>query len=102
MAAHSSLFNRLSCTKLVTPVPHPPPVKAILEGHTLDILEVPSVDELISKEYAHFEFSKTYPEAAGEVLAVMYVPECLCSDRRLTLQSYVGLHGYPQADLLDS
>ncbi|GFN18907.1 NRPS-like enzyme [Aspergillus tubingensis] len=72
VAAHSSLFNRLSCTKLVTPVPHPPPVKAILEGHTLDILEVPSVDELISKEYAHFEFSKTYPEAAGEVLAVIH------------------------------
>ncbi|KAI2996525.1 hypothetical protein CBS147346_9312 [Aspergillus niger] len=72
VAAHSSLFNRLSCTKLVTPVPHPPPVKAILEGQTLDVLEVPGVDELISKEHAHFEFSKSYPEAAGEILAVIH------------------------------
>ncbi|GKZ23398.1 putative NRPS-like protein biosynthetic cluster [Aspergillus brasiliensis] len=72
VAAHRSLFECLSCTKLITPVPHPPPVKAILEAQTLETLEVPSVDELISNEYAHFEFSKTYPEAAGEVLAVIH------------------------------
>ncbi|KAE8346860.1 hypothetical protein BDV24DRAFT_174499 [Aspergillus arachidicola] len=72
-AAHSSLFKRLECTKLVAPVPRPPPVKAILGAQpTLDILDVPSVDDLISKDYPHFTFLKTYPEVIGETLAVIH------------------------------
>lgn len=72
VAAHSSLFTRLECSKLVAPVPRPPPVKAILKAQpTLEILDVPSVDDLTSKDYPHFEFLKTYSEVAGETLAVM-------------------------------
>ena len=71
VAAHSSLFKRLNCTKLVAPIPRPPPVTAILEAQTLDVLDVPSVDDLVNKEYPHFDFHKTYPEAAEETLAVM-------------------------------
>ncbi|EIT74140.1 hypothetical protein BDV35DRAFT_403939 [Aspergillus flavus] len=73
VAAHSSLFTRLECSKLVAPVPRPPPVKAILEAQpTLEILDVPSVDDLTSKDYPHFEFLKTYSEVAGETLAVIH------------------------------
>ncbi|RAK99268.1 NRPS-like enzyme [Aspergillus ibericus CBS 121593] len=72
VAAHSSLLQRLNCTKLVAPVPRPPPVTAILEAQTLDVLDVPSVDDLINTEYPHFEFTKTYPEAARETLAVIH------------------------------
>ena len=72
VAAHSSLFKRLECTKLVSPVPQPAPVKAILEAQpTLDVLDAPSVEDLVNKDYPHFEFLKTYPEAARETLAVM-------------------------------
>ncbi|KAE8363507.1 hypothetical protein BDV27DRAFT_129836 [Aspergillus caelatus] len=73
VAAHGSLFKRLECTKLVSPVPQPPPVKAILEAQpTLDVLDVPSVEDLINKDYPHFELSKTYLEAARETLAVIH------------------------------
>ncbi|PYI07034.1 acetyl-CoA synthetase-like protein [Aspergillus sclerotiicarbonarius CBS 121057] len=72
VAAHNSLFKRLNCTKLVAPVPRPPPVTAILEAQTLDVLDVPSVEDLVNKDYPHFEFTKAYPEAAGETLAVIH------------------------------
>lgn len=71
VAAHRSLLDRLNCTKLVAPVPRPPPITAILEAQTLDVLEVPSIDDLLNTEYPHFEYAKTYPEAAGETFAVM-------------------------------
>ncbi|GAA87321.1 NRPS-like enzyme [Aspergillus luchuensis] len=72
VAAHRSLLDRLNCTKLVAPVPRPPPITAILEAQTLDVLEVPSIDDLLNTEYPHFEYAKTYPEAAGETFAVIH------------------------------
>ncbi|KAL3465624.1 hypothetical protein BJX64DRAFT_50149 [Aspergillus heterothallicus] len=72
VAAHKSLLEKLGCTRLVSPVPRPPPVAAILEAQPLDVFEVPSVDELLSKEYPHFEFEKTYPEAKKEPIAVIH------------------------------
>ncbi|KAL2835427.1 hypothetical protein BJY01DRAFT_259225 [Aspergillus pseudoustus] len=72
VAAHSSLFERLSCTKLVSPVPRPPPVTAILEARALDVLDVPSVDELLTTKYPHFGFTKTYADAALETVAVIH------------------------------
>ncbi|PWY91620.1 NRPS-like enzyme [Aspergillus sclerotioniger CBS 115572] len=72
VAAHSSLLKRLNCTKLVAPVPRPASVTAILEAQTLDVLDVPSVDDLVNKEYPHFDFHKSYPEAAEESLAVIH------------------------------
>ncbi|KAF9892148.1 hypothetical protein FE257_002554 [Aspergillus nanangensis] len=70
--AHGSLFQRLNCIKLVAPVPRPPPVTAIQEAVALDILDAPSVDELLQTEYSHFPFEKSYPAAAGETLAVIH------------------------------
>ncbi|KAL3475544.1 hypothetical protein BJX99DRAFT_229519, partial [Aspergillus californicus] len=72
VAAHNSLLERLDCTKLVAPVPQPAPVTAILDAQTLDVLDVPSLDDLLDNAYPHFEFLKTYPEAAGETLAVIH------------------------------
>jgi hypothetical protein len=71
VAAHSRLLDRLNCTKFLAPVPRPPQVAAILEANTVDVLDVPSVDTLLDRDYPHFEFSKTYAEAANERLAVM-------------------------------
>ncbi|OOF90646.1 hypothetical protein ASPCADRAFT_178602 [Aspergillus carbonarius ITEM 5010] len=46
---------------------------AVKAGYrTLDVLDVPSVDDLVNKEYPHFDFHKTYPEAAEETLAVIH------------------------------
>ncbi|THC89059.1 hypothetical protein EYZ11_011499 [Aspergillus tanneri] len=72
VAAHNSLFQRLNCTKMVVPTPRPPPVTTILEAHKLDVLEVPGVDDLLSKEYPYFKYSKSFPEAASDKLAAIH------------------------------
>ncbi|KAL3444616.1 acetyl-CoA synthetase-like protein [Aspergillus insuetus] len=72
VAAHTNLLERLQCTKFLAPLPRPPPVTAILEANTVDILDVPSVDDLLEKDYPHFELTKTYAEAAKERLAVIH------------------------------
>lgn len=59
VAAHTNLFQRLDCTTLVAPVLRPPPTTAILESQSLDVIDVPSVYELITQQYAQFELSKT-------------------------------------------
>ena len=71
VVAHESLFKQLNCTKFLAPTPRPPPVTAILDAFKMDVLEVPSVDELLNTPHPHFEFSKTYPEAAKERMVVV-------------------------------
>jgi hypothetical protein len=46
-------------------------VNAILDAHQLEVLDAPGVDDLLNKEYPHFEYSKTYPGAATENLVVV-------------------------------
>lgn len=62
--AHRSLLKTLNCTKLVSPTPRPPPVEAILEAREMQVLDVPSVKELLEKEYALFPYTKTAADAA--------------------------------------
>lgn len=71
VSAHGSLFERLNCTKIVAPTPRPPPVTAIINAIEISVLEAPSVDDLLNKEHPHFEYSKSFPEAAAEKLVAM-------------------------------
>lgn len=71
LAAQDHLFKQLNCTKLLTPVPRPPPVVALAENLKLNVIEVPSVADLLNKEYAHFEYTRTYPEHVRDKLVVM-------------------------------
>ncbi|KAI9927529.1 hypothetical protein MW887_003147 [Aspergillus wentii] len=71
-AAQQSLFKRLNCTRLVVPTPQPPPATVILEACSVETLNIPSVDELLGKEYPHFDFSKTLEEARTETLVVLH------------------------------
>jgi hypothetical protein len=70
--AHQSLLKKLGCTTLICPTPRPAPVNVILEACSLNVLEVLSVDELMSTQYPDFLFSKTWPDAATETLVVLY------------------------------
>ncbi|PYI31348.1 NRPS-like enzyme [Aspergillus indologenus CBS 114.80] len=70
--AHQSLLQRLSCTTLIAPVPRPPAATAILEAVSLQVLDIPSVEELVGTEYPSFELAKTYPEAAHEPLVIIH------------------------------
>lgn len=72
IAANESLLKVTGCKKLIASTPSLPPVTAILDALTLDLLEVPSVDNLIGKVYPHFEYSKSYPEHKNDRLVVIH------------------------------
>lgn len=70
--AHQSFLQKLSCTTLIAPVPRPPAAAAILEAVSLQVLDILGMEELVSIEYPPFEFSKTYQEAALELLVIIH------------------------------
>lgn len=63
-SAHRNLLEKLNCTKLISPSPRPPPVDVILAARKMQVLDIPSVDELLEKEYPFFPYTKTTAEAA--------------------------------------
>ncbi|GAB1204677.1 hypothetical protein APSETT445_003340 [Aspergillus pseudonomiae] len=71
VVAHNSLLKRLNCTTLISPVPQPPPVTTILEAYSLNVLDVPSVDELASKEHPISTFRRLILKPP-EILAVLH------------------------------
>jgi hypothetical protein len=71
VAAQINLFGRLKCKTMLSPTPRPPPVTAILNAHDLRVLEVPSVDHLLDKQFPHFPIGKTFEEALSEPLFAM-------------------------------
>lgn len=72
IAAHESLLKRLDCSKFLSPAPRPPPVTAVVDALQLEAFDVPDVEDLLSKEYPHFEFKKTYPKDAGDNMVVVH------------------------------
>ncbi|KAL9117654.1 MAG: hypothetical protein Q9187_005810 [Circinaria calcarea] len=67
-----NLFDKLKCKTMLSPKPRPPPVLAILATLELRTCEVPSVEELLSKQCPHFPFNKTFEEAFSEPLFVVH------------------------------
>ncbi|KAJ8060459.1 hypothetical protein OCU04_010783 [Sclerotinia nivalis] len=68
-----SLFKALDCHILATTDPVPLGVPAILNSISeLRTITVPSVDELLDKNYEHFPFSKTFNEAKNEPLVCLH------------------------------
>ncbi|KAJ6028558.1 NRPS-like enzyme [Penicillium herquei] len=72
IAAHKSLLERLDCTTFLTPVPRPPFVGPILEGCSVKPIDIPSLETLLTTEYPHFEYTKTYPEAGLDHLVFLH------------------------------
>jgi hypothetical protein len=57
----------------LTTDPVPPPVLAVIDAVKPRHLTVPSVDELLAKQYAPFVLDKTFQEARWEPLLIMCV-----------------------------
>lgn len=72
LAAHSSLFTLLDCSVMVVPNPYPPGVSAIVESSKLRAIEIPSVENLLSERFPHFQYNKTFHQARMEPLVVLH------------------------------
>ncbi|KAI9842652.1 MAG: putative NRPS-like protein biosynthetic cluster [Sclerophora amabilis] len=66
------LKSLLDCKVLLTSRPALPMVPAIVDAHPLQVLEVPSVEDLLSKTYPHYPFEKTFEKARDEPLVVLH------------------------------
>jgi acyl-CoA synthetase (AMP-forming)/AMP-acid ligase II len=69
--AHRSLFEQLRCQTLLTSDPVPPHALAVINEVKPRHLTVPSVDELLEKEYPPLVSDKTFQEARWEPLMIM-------------------------------
>jgi acyl-coenzyme A synthetase/AMP-(fatty) acid ligase len=72
MAAHVKLFERLKCTKVLSPEPKTAPVSMILEGHSMQHVAVPSIEDLLDKRYPHYAYDKTFKEARSELFVIIH------------------------------
>ncbi|MCJ1251009.1 hypothetical protein MMC30_008240 [Trapelia coarctata] len=70
--AHGKLFESLDCRVLITSSPRPPVVNAIVSAHPLRVLEVPSLQDLLTTAYPHYPYNKTFLEARNEPLVVLH------------------------------
>ena len=66
--AQINLFDQLKCKTLLHPRPCPPPVTELIASHGFSTEEIPSVDDLLEKDYQHFPFDKSYHEVMDEPL----------------------------------
>ncbi|KAK3308608.1 uncharacterized protein B0T15DRAFT_391903 [Chaetomium strumarium] len=72
-AAHQSLFDRLRCRVLLTPDPVPAPAEPVLEAVVeLRRLAIPPADELLSRKYPHYGYSKPFEEARWDPLFIIH------------------------------
>ncbi|KAK4237128.1 linear gramicidin synthase subunit D [Achaetomium macrosporum] len=70
--AHQSLFVRLQCGILLTPDPVPAPAVTVLEAVKPRKLTIPPADELLSKTYPHYDYSKPFEEARWDPLFIIH------------------------------
>ncbi|KAK4246240.1 putative nrps-like enzyme protein [Corynascus novoguineensis] len=69
---HQALFDRLSCTILITPDPVPTPSVPVLEAVQPRHLTIPRVDELLDKMYTEYHYAKSFVEARWDPLFIIH------------------------------
>ncbi|RAK90448.1 NRPS-like enzyme [Aspergillus costaricaensis CBS 115574] len=70
--AHQSLSIKLGCATLLAPSPRPPFIARIVDAHSVKVVDVPSMAELLATEYSVFPYHKTYPGAAHDRLVILH------------------------------
>lgn len=71
-AAHKALFERLSCSVLLTPDPVPAPAVPIVHAvQPLLSTRIPRVEELLGQKYPHYEYTKSFEETRWDPLFIM-------------------------------
>ncbi|KIW16413.1 hypothetical protein PV08_06465 [Exophiala spinifera] len=72
LPAHVNLFNLLSCKKLVAPNPAPQAVTTIVASHDIEVLEIPSVADLLTQVHPQYAYKKSFDEARKDPLVVLH------------------------------
>lgn len=70
--AYTNLFKITDCEVMIAAAPRLSAVDEILAVHRIRVIRAPSVEELLTKNYPHYAFEKTFDEARDEPLVVMH------------------------------
>lgn len=70
--AQTSLIRSVGCQILLAPTPRPPVTNAILEACKLQVLEVPTLEDLFDRSYPRYPFDKRFEDARHEPLVVLH------------------------------
>jgi acyl-coenzyme A synthetase/AMP-(fatty) acid ligase len=73
VAAQKHLLERLEARVLVTTDPEPVPVSSIRREYSINVIRIPSLDELLcSQDVLPYPYNKTFEEARHEPLFVLH------------------------------
>jgi hypothetical protein len=71
--AQKSLLSRLECRFLLTTDPEPPFVAGILREYPIQVLHIPSLDDLLgSEDIPSYPYTKSFEEARNDPLYVLH------------------------------
>ncbi|KAG6993745.1 abhydrolase domain-containing protein mpaH [Physcia stellaris] len=70
--AQINLIKSVACKTLLAPEPRPPVTNAILETCELQVLKVPTIEDLFDSDFAHYPYEKNFENARHEPLVVLH------------------------------
>ena len=72
IAGLAALLGELHCKTILAPSASPKIVDAVIALHSLKLVKVQEVEELLAKDHPHFAFDKTFENARQEPLVVLH------------------------------
>nr|AIT18914.1 chitinase [Hirsutella thompsonii] len=84
VSAHIDLFNAVDCSILATVEPRPPVVNHILSEHSIQVLSLPTLQELLNAQVTPFPYAKTYAEARCDPFLVIHTSGSTGSPKPVT------------------
>ena len=70
--AQTNLIQSVACKTLLAPELRPPVTNAILEACELQVLKVPTIEDLFERDFAHYPYEKSFENARHEPLVVLH------------------------------
>lgn len=72
VAAQLSLFDDLNCTTIVTTNPPVPAAAAIVTERSMNIVDLPTLEELLSKTYPKYPYDKDFASSRDDIAFVCH------------------------------
>ena len=75
IVAQTNLIKSVACKTLLAPEPRPPVTNAILESCELQVLKVPTIEDLFDSDFAHYPYEKSFENARHELLMILHTSD---------------------------
>ena len=90
LPAHMNLLDALDCHTMITTSPQPTSVAGIITAHTMQVLSIPELAELLVGNYSHYPYEKTFEKAHSDPVVCLHTSG---STGKNGWDNYFGLSG---------